>query len=715
MSQVSPHTSLPGGVYEAMFAQGIDGFLLTSPEGRIHRANARACELLGWSEAEIAELGRADLADRRDPAWAEAVAVRGRDGAYRGVLRMRRRDGSTFPAEVTTALFSDGGVTRAYVVFRDVTAVEAEAARTAETRRAAAEVVDSLESFSDMYVGVDADWRITYVNAQAETRLGVSRDDVVGGDLWECFPDLLGTPFEEAYRGAVRTRRPVTVEARYAAADLEAEARVFPLRRGGLGIYLRDVGERRAMERERERLLAAERRARTAAERAQHDLAHRSTHDELTGLPNRTGLVQQVGAVLDRWPVTRVTVLFVDLDRFQLVNDSLGHGAGDALLAVAAGRLAELAGSTELVARFGGDEFVVAMFDASAAAADRMAAAVITALSEPVETGARLAVTASVGLASSTVPAGLDTLLREADAALHRAKDGGGGRAAWFDEQMHLQSVHRVRTERDLRLALDRDELFLEYQPAFDLRFERITHVEALVRWRHPEHGVVPPGKFIPVAEEAGLISRLGEWVLARVVEQAARWAHLPGLRVWLNVSPRQLTDSRLPELLAGHLARVGVAADRLGIEVTESTFADSSCMAEVLEEVRALGVAVAIDDFGTGYSSLARLGDLPVDVIKIDRSFVQDLGTARGEAVLSSIVTLAHALDADVVAEGVETLEQLRTLSAFGVDSASGFLLARPAAPEHLPMGLPAAASARPRLEMHPSVARVPGELRLR
>jgi EAL domain-containing protein (putative c-di-GMP-specific phosphodiesterase class I) len=354
------------------------------------------------------------------------------------------------------------------------------------------------------------------------------------------------------------------------------------------------------------------------------------------------------------------------------------------------------------------------MFDASAAAADRMAAAVIAALSEPVEAGARLAVTASVGLASSTVPADLDTLLREADAALHRAKAGGGGQAAWFDEQMHLQSVHRVRTERDLRLALDRDELFLEYQPAFDLRFERITHVEALVRWRHPERGVVPPGEFIPVAEDAGLIPRLGEWVLGRVVEQAARWAHVPGLRVWSNVSPLQLSDRGLPDRLAAHLYRVGLSADRLGIEVTESAFVDRSCLSQVVAAVRALGVAVAIDDFGTGYSSLARLSRVPVDVIKIDRSFVADAGTARGEALLSSIVTLAHALDAEVVAEGVETLEQLRVLSVLGADSACGFLMARPAAPEHLPMARPEAVDTCPQPQLHPSVARVPRDLRV-
>ena len=563
-----------------------------------------------------------------------------------------------------------------------------------------------------MYIGVDADWRVTYINAQAEARLGVSRDDVVGAVLWECFPELLGTQFEAVYRRVVRTGRPETFEAWYRAADLWSETRVFPLRRGGIGIYFRDVAERRAMEQERERLLAAERRARTEVERAQHDLAHRATHDDLTGLLNRAGLTEYVDSIVAKWPATELTVLFADLDRFKLVNDSLGHGAGDALLAVVGRRLAELAGSTDVVARFGGDEFVVVMFDVPAAEADRMAAAVIAACSEPVQSGARVTVSASVGISAG--PGDLDTVLREAEAALGRAKAAGRDRAAWFDEQLHRESVQRLQTEHDLRLALERDELFLDYQPAFDLRHERITHVEALVRWRHPVRGVVPPLDFIPVAEEAGLISRLGEWVLGRVVEQAVRWAHIPGLRVWLNVSPEQLADRRMPQLLADHLARVGLAADRLGIEVTESTFADSSCMATVLEEVRALGVAVAIDDFGTGYSSLARLGDLPVDVIKIDRSFVHDLGTARGEAVLSSIVTLAHALDADVIAEGVETLEQLRTLSVLGVDSASGYLLARPAVPEHLPMPLPAATSFRWRTDMHPSVARVPRELRL-
>jgi diguanylate cyclase (GGDEF)-like protein/PAS domain S-box-containing protein len=703
---------LTGSVYEALFTHGVDGVLITSMDGRALGANKRACELLGCSEAELIGLGRDGVVDRRDPRWGEALQIRARGGAFRGVLRMRRGDGSTFPAEVTTAMFDDGVRARAYLTFRDMTEAEAEAARSAETRRAAAEVIDSLESFSDMYVGVDGDWRVTYINAQAELRLGISRDTVVGEDLWEAFPALLGTGFEATYRRVMSTGEAGTVEAHYSAADLWCEARVYPLRRGGIGIYFRDIAGRRAAEQERERLHAAERAARAAAERAQHDLRHRATHDELTGLLNRAGLVQKVEAVLAGRPAAGLTVAFIDLDRFKLVNDSLGHAVGDRLLEVFARRLAAAAGPADLVARFGGDEFVVVLVGVSAESAGRLAAEVIAASREPVDIGARLLVTASVGLAAGAGPADLGRLLREADAALYRAKDAGRERAAWFDQRMHAESLRRVRTEQDLRLALDRDELVVEYQPAFDLRFERISHVEALVRWRHPVRGLLPPLEFIPVAEETGLIHRLGGQVLSRAIEQAGRWAHIPDLRVWVNTSPQQLADPELPRSIGALLASAGLPAERLGIEVTESVLADTAHLAGALERVRALGVAVAIDDFGTGYSSLARLSASPVDVIKIDRSFVADLGTTRGQAVLASIVTLAHAIGAHVIAEGVETLDQLTTLSGLGVDSASGYLLARPSAAEDLPVALEGDRSLRGPARMHSSVARVPRAL---
>ena len=687
--------ALPASSFEALFVQGLDGVLIGSADGELLRANARACAALGRTEAELVELGWSALADLFDRHWAGAVQVRSGAGAVQDVLRMRRADGSTFTAEVVSAEFVDAGRTLVHLSFRPLSTVDL--SRVAEARHTVAEVTDSLEAISDMYVGVDAHWRVTYINGPAERRLGVAREAVLGRELWQAFPALLGTPFEDAYRRVRRTGEPTTVEAHYEAADLWCEARAYPLRRGGIAIYFRDVAERHAAEQERERLLAAERAARAEAEQAQRDLAHQATHDEVTGLLNRTGLLQQVDQVLSARPGVGLTVLFIDLDRFKLVNDGLGHATGDRVLAAVARRLATLAGSLRptgspaLVARFGGDEFVVVLVDASSEDAGRLAELVVAASRETVEVGPSLLVTASVGLATAAGGADLARLLREADAALHRAKDAGRERAAWFDEQLHEESLRRMAVERDLRHGLPRQELLLAYQPAFDLRSGAATHVEALVRWQHPARGLVLPLEFIPVAEESGLIARVGEWVLAHALEQAARWADVPGLRVWVNVSPQQLADPGLPDLLAAQLERAGLPASRLGIEVTESTLADATRLTEGLREVRALGVAVAIDDFGTGYSSLARLTACAVDVIKVDRSFVAEVGTARGEAVLAGIVTLAHATGAHVVAEGVETEQQLAVLRSLGADSASGFLLARPTDPGQVPLVLPA------------------------
>ncbi|RBY81317.1 hypothetical protein DQ239_01535 [Blastococcus sp. TF02-09] len=700
--------TLRSGIYEALFVHAPDGMLIASVDGRVLAANARACELLGRTEQELVELGLPGIVGGSDGRWSEVLGIRDRTNAFRGVVPVVHGDGITFSAEVTTGTFLDGRESRAYVCLRDVGAAEDATAERAEaTARSAEDVVDALESVSDMYIGVDADWRMTYINAKAEARLGVAREDVVGRDIWQEFPALVGSDFEPVYRQVARTGRPASLEARYDEADLWCEARVYPLRRGGIAVYFRDISERRAREQERERLLEAERVAREA----QRDLARRATRDELTGLLSRAGLRLEVERVLADRPGARLTVVSMDLDRFKLVNHSLGHGAGDRVLGEFARRLAALTGPADAVARYGADEFVVVLVDRSTEEAGRFAEQVLRACREELDVGPRLLVTVSIGLAARDVCApDPGILLREAGVALHRAKDDGRDRAVWFDEQMHVESVRRVEIENDLRQAVDRDELFVEYQPAFDLRQERIRHVEALVRWRHPLRGLVAPQDFIPVAEETGLVGRIGEQVLDRALAQARRWTHLPDLRVWVNVSPAQLVDRAIPDRIAAALHRAGLPAERLGIEVTESALADGAGAGEVLRQVHDLGVAIAVDDFGTGYSSLARLTEFPVDVVKIDKSFVGDLGTARGEAFVAGIVTLARAIDAHVVAEGVETLPQLTALSALGVDSACGYLLARPAAPEHLPLTLPTEASFRWPVGLHPTVARVPG-----
>ncbi|MCU1431590.1 MAG: diguanylate cyclase/phosphodiesterase with and sensor(s), partial [Actinotalea sp.] len=251
--------------------------------------------------------------------------------------------------------------------------------------------------------------------------------------------------------------------------------------------------------------------------------------------------------------------------------------------------------------------------------------------------------------------------------------------AAWFDQRLHVQAVQRMQVEQELRAAVTGGQLLAHYQPAYDLLTGAAVHIEALARWQHPARGLIPPAAFIPVAEESGLITAVGEIVLATAAAQAHRWSDVPDLRVWVNVSPRQLAGASLTDLLARTLERSGIPAERLGIEVTESVMAERGRLRSELEAVHSLGVAIAIDDFGTGYSSLARLSAMPFDVIKIDRSFVAQLGTVTGDALVSAIVTLSHSIGAHVIAEGVETQAQLDQVAASGCDSAAGYFMARP------------------------------------
>ena len=377
-------------------------------------------------------------------------------------------------------------------------------------------------------------------------------------------------------------------------------------------------------------------------------------------------------------------VLFIDLDRFKLVNDSLGHAAGDQLLVEAAGRLGILVRPGDVVARIGGDEFVIALFGVDGAGAERVADRILAAMRVPVDVdGHRLFSSASIGVTSSrTSPREISACLRDADVALYAAKNAGRDQVAWFDEESRRASVERLRTETDLRLALDRGELVLHYQASYDLVSGCPNGVEALMRWQHPQRGLVPPGEFIPVAEDSGLIAPMGQWALGEAARAARRWLDAgEPVPVWVNVSGRQLRGPGLAGIVATVLAETGLPAALFGIEVTESVLAHSEAGPAELAALRAMGVGVAIDDFGTGYSSLGRLRDLPLDVLKIDRSFVADLDAEDGQAraVVAAVVELGHAIGASTIAEGVETEGQLRRLQAMGCDAACGFLLARP------------------------------------
>ncbi|HEV8312401.1 MAG TPA: EAL domain-containing protein, partial [Burkholderiaceae bacterium] len=423
---------------------------------------------------------------------------------------------------------------------------------------------------------------------------------------------------------------------------------------------------------------------------AEAALRHLASHDALTGLSNRASLQQQLSRAIKRSNrhQKRLAVLFVDLDRFKHINDTLGHGAGDAIIQACGQRLGATLREGDTIVRFGGDEFVLVLEDLSEASdAAVVAGKVLACCAEPfIIDGRELHLTASVGV--SVYPEdGSDgeTLLKNADTAMYRAKDKGRGGYQYYAAQMNAQGTERLMLESGLRRAIERGELTLHYQPKMNLRTQQITGVEALMRWRHPVLGMVSPAQFIPIAEETGLIETMGRWALERACRDAQGWVQrgLPPLEMSVNLSVRQLNSATLLDDISDVLRSTGMDPELLELEITESAMMRSpDHAAALLTQIRELGVRLSIDDFGTGYSSLSYLKRFPLSTVKIDRSFVKDLSHDRdAQALAAGIVALAHGLRMKVVAEGVETGEQLAWLRSHDCDEIQGFLLCKPIA----------------------------------
>jgi len=434
---------------------------------------------------------------------------------------------------------------------------------------------------------------------------------------------------------------------------------------GGLVVTIRDVTERRVLEQQ---------------------LTHQAFHDGLTSLANKALFEDRLTHALDaRRGEDPLAVVFIDLDDFKSVNDSLGHGCGDELLRQVAERLLASVRPGDTVARFGGDEFAVLL---EAVLSDEEAASVASrfhdSLREPFPVAGRdVLVRASVGIAvTSTGVENAEELLRNADLAMYRAKSLGKGGYQVYEHGMHTTALTRLELENDLRTALARDEFHLEYQPTVELATGRLTGVEALLRWTHPVRGPVPPADFISVAEETGLIIDIGAWVIEEACRQSARWArlHSEPLVTAINISGRQLTPALVAHLRTT-MRQYGVPGSALVLEMTESVLIDRTRdVLDLLEEIREMGLQIAIDDFGTGFSSLSYLSRLPVDVLKIDRSFVEQVAQPTQQAELTrTIVRLAQNLNLRTVAEGIEDDTQLQELRAMGCLQGQGFFLARP------------------------------------
>jgi diguanylate cyclase (GGDEF)-like protein len=423
--------------------------------------------------------------------------------------------------------------------------------------------------------------------------------------------------------------------------------------------------------------LIGERQAREA------ELAWQAYHDVLTALPNRAALAELLGDVL-MTSADDVAVLFLDLDRFKLINDSHGHAVGDRVLIALGQRLQVALDRAGVVGRFGGDEFVAVCPGVGGEPGARaMAGRIAEALKTPLRFEAQeIWLDGSIGIALPKPGDSADDVLRNADTAMYRAKENGRGGYAVFDQQMREWAILRLDIERDLHRAVERNELVLHYQPKVALNGGAPVGAEALLRWVHPDRGMVSPADFIPVAEETGLIVPIGRWVLEQAAAQASAWRRTTGrpVPVAVNLSAHQLGDPSLPAQVADALQRAHALPTDVVIEITESAvLQDVEGATERLQTLRAMGVRVSVDDFGTGYSSLSYLQRLPIDELKIDRSFVQRLDNGATGAIVGSIVGLAHAIGLAVVAEGIETEDQLGLLRTMACDLGQGFLLARP------------------------------------
>jgi diguanylate cyclase (GGDEF)-like protein len=514
----------------------------------------------------------------------------------------------------------------------------------------------------------------------------------VGREVWHIFGALAvqrASPLCEVTKRCLRWCDAAGEVLREAAAELELEQEVLSRALGMLQYSLNVTLVSMCKCFDSERQLADE-----ELQHRHEELAFMATHDALTGLPNRTLIVDRLEQMLlrARRSQTPVAALFIDLDNFKAINDTLGHSAGDELLQAIAARLDGVVRDVDALGRLGGDEFVVVAGDMSSPAAgpELIAERLLDALKEPVKLGGDrtpVTVTASIGIATGDRSAAGE-LLRDADIAMYRAKWAGRNRYIVFECGMADAVQSRMELEMDLRVALENDEFFLAFQPTFNLQDMSPTGLEALIRWNSPTRGIVQPDDFIPLLEETGLITDIGRWVLERACAQGAAWreaGYMVGIAV--NVSGRQLDSDQIVSDVRHALSDSGLDPAALTLEITETTLMrDAEDTVRRLNEVKALGVRLAIDDFGTGYSSLAHLRKFPVDALKIDRSFITGLGrNVEGESLIHTLVQLGKALSIETIAEGIEQPNELSLLQEQNCDGGQGFLFAKPLDPSEI------------------------------
>jgi diguanylate cyclase (GGDEF)-like protein/PAS domain S-box-containing protein len=663
----------------ALLRESRDVLAIVDRDGTLRYVSPVADRILGRSSAQFSGTALAALIHPEDrPRVVAALDAPAAPGGrtQRLEFRVQHRDGHWVVLEAALEdLRHDPAIDGIVMTCRDVS----------ERQRADGDRCEAQERFRATFehapIGmalIGLDGRFGHVNRVLATMLGRAEDQLAGAPVLAVIHPGDQEAAHAAMRRLIAGEVPNTrIEHRYVHADgrpvwvnvtmsLIRDAHLTP---GHVIAQVEDITERRA---------------------SGAQLAHQAVHDPLTGLPNRQRFVELLGqALVATRRAEHVAVLFLGLDHFQVVNDSLGHSAGDRLLVAVGDRLRSATRPNDVVARFGSDQFTILCFGVlNESTAFELANRVAAAVAQPVVlVEGEVFVTASVGIAIST--GDLDTpeaIIRNADTAMHQAKEQGRGRSETYNEHAHDRAVRHLRTGNDLHRALERQELRMHYQPIISLETGRISGFEALLRWEHPERGLVGPDEFVPLAEETGLVVPIGQWALEEACRQAATWhANGAGLTMSVNLSPRQLAEPTLVDAVAAGIERPGIDPDTLWLEITETTLmGDAETAVTTLRALRGLGVHLAVDDFGTGYSSMTYLKRFPVEALKVDRSFIDGLGREPEDtAICTAVVSLAHALGLRAVAEGVETPEQLAELRTLGCELAQGYLFGRPAPAE--------------------------------
>ncbi len=705
-----------------------DGLIVAERDGTVVQVNTALLDMLGASSRDVLDTGLESLLGlEMDKLLADAgldacalpapgAGVTGKECAHTLQLAARRSDGSVFPAEVSLAVVNLQGDVNVLAMVRDITPrkqveIALRQARDELEARVAERTAELSAANKRLTLEVDERQHAERALRAAELKFRGLFENAIEG-IFSAAPDgtiveanpamarIFGYASPAEFMAALNDENVTLFEEE----GRDREFRSLMLAQGEVLGFESQVCRKddriiwisqnaRAVRDEKGEVLFYEGSVEdiTARKEAQARLEHQAYHDPLTGLPNRALFLDRLTMAMHRRVRRKdyiFAVIYMDLDRFKVINDSLGHGIGDQLLTTVSERLALCVRDLDTVARFGGDEFAVLLEDLAAPReAIKIAKRILDDIGRPYDlSGYEVRTSASIGIVLITE--GYETselILRDADTAMYKAKEQGKARFKVFNQKMHDEALHLLELESDLRKALVRDEFTMYYQPIIDVASGRLAGFEALVRWLHPQLGLVGPVEFIPLAEDTGLIFGLGEWVFRTVCTQISTWQKAFGNgsapAVAVNLSPKQFMQPNLVQVMQQIVEQSGADPEKLKVEITESVLMDNAETAvDMLTKLRRLGVHLSIDDFGTGYSSLSYLQRFPVDILKIDRSFISVFGTEPETQVLvRSILSLAHSLNLKVVAEGVDQNAQCLLLRELGCDFAQGYLFSRP------------------------------------